>query len=89
MVEKTVQIKNSMGIHARPAAKIVKLAAQYSSEIQITKDGLSINGKSILGVMALAAERGSEVTIRTSGNDESEAMENILKLFESIFDEEE
>ena len=67
MPERTVQIVNKNGLHARPAAEIVKLAAKFQSEITIVKDDLDVNGKSIMGVMMLAAEHGSTITAARRG----------------------
>ena len=69
MPERTVQIVNKNGLHARPAAEIVKLAAKFQSEITIVKDDLDVNGKSIMGVMMLAAEHGSTIMLRAEGPD--------------------
>lgn len=87
MIEKEVKIINDAGLHTRPAATIVKLAAKYKSELQITKDGITINGKSIIGVMTLAAEKGSTLTLTFDGPDEQEASETILDYFNRGFDE--
>ncbi|NOZ57455.1 MAG: HPr family phosphocarrier protein [Calditrichaeota bacterium] len=85
MVEKTVTIKNRLGLHARPAALFVKTAAQFNSDISVVKDGLEVNGKSIMGVMMLAAEQGSKLTIRANGEDEQEAIAALEKLIEDKF----
>ena len=87
MRETDVTIKNRAGLHTRPAAAIVKLAAKFQSEFFILKDGFEINGKSIIGVMTLAAEQGSRLTLRFDGGDESAAAEAIVGLFERGFDE--
>ena len=87
MVEKEVTIKNRAGLHTRPAAVLVKLAAQFQSEFFIYKDGFEINGKSIIGVMTLAAEQGSTLQLKCEGEDEELAMETIAGLFERGFDE--
>ncbi|HEX2960945.1 MAG: HPr family phosphocarrier protein [Bacteroidota bacterium] len=87
MVERKVVIVNNAGLHTRPAATIVKLAAKYKSEFFINKDGLNINGKSIIGVMTLAAEKGSELTLVFEGEDENEAAEEISNYFNRGFDE--
>ncbi len=73
MIENTVKIINKAGMHTRPAATIVKMASKYKCEFYISKDGLNINGKSIIGVMTLAAEMGSDVTLHFDGEDEEEA----------------
>ena len=85
MVEKTVTIKNRLGMHARPAALFVKTAAQFNSDISVIKDGLEVNGKSIMGVMMLAAEQGCQLTIRAEGEDEKEAIAALEKLIEDKF----
>ncbi|MCZ7604312.1 MAG: HPr family phosphocarrier protein [Melioribacteraceae bacterium] len=87
MIEKEVKIINNAGLHTRPAATIVKLAAQFKSEFFINKDGLHINGKSIIGVMTLAAEKGSSLILTFEGPDEEEASKEILAYFERGFDE--
>jgi phosphocarrier protein HPr len=87
MIEKTVKIVNNAGLHTRPAATIVKLASKYKCEFFISKDGLNINGKSIIGVMTLAAEMGSELLLTFEGDDEKEASEEISDYFNRGFDE--
>jgi phosphocarrier protein HPr len=87
MIENTVKIVNKAGMHTRPAATIVKLASKYKCEFYISKDGLNINGKSIIGVMTLAAEMGSEVILAFEGEDEKEAAEEITDYFNRGFDE--
>ena len=87
MIKRTFIIKNRHGLHARPAAMLVKIASQYECDIFIMKEGLEINGKSIMGVMMLAAEIGSEISIRTEGKDEDLAMEALIELFENKFGE--
>lgn len=88
MIEKTVRIINKAGLHTRPAATIVKLAAKYKCEFFISRDGMNINGKSIIGVMTLAAEEGSELILTFDGEDEVEAAGEIVNYFERGFDEE-
>ena len=88
MVEKEVQITNKLGLHARPAAMVVQTASKFTSEIRLIKDDLEINGKSIMGVMMLAAEKGSTIKIRVEGEDEAQALEKLIQLFESKFGEE-
>ena len=80
MVERTVQILNKNGLHARPAAEIVKLAAKYRSEITISRDGTEVNGKSIMGVMMLAAECGASILLRADGEDAEQAIDAIATL---------
>ncbi|MEP6493103.1 MAG: HPr family phosphocarrier protein [bacterium] len=87
MPERTVQIVNKNGLHARPAAEIVKLAAKFQSEITIVKDDLDVNGKSIMGVMMLAAEHGSMITFRAEGSDADQAIEALSTLVSNKFGE--
>lgn len=87
MVEKEVKIINNAGLHTRPAATIVKIAAKYKSELIIHKDGMHINGKSIIGVMTLAAEKGSILKLSFEGEDEQEACDAIVEYFNRGFDE--
>jgi len=87
MVERTVQILNKNGLHARPAAEIVKLAAKYRSEITISRDGTEVNGKSIMGVMMLAAECGASILLRADGEDAEQAVDAIATLLANKFGE--
>jgi phosphocarrier protein len=87
MVERTVQILNKNGLHARPAAEIVKLAAKYRSEITISRDGTEVNGKSIMGVMMLAAECGASIVLRADGEDAEQAVDAIAALIANKFGE--
>ena len=87
MPERTVQIVNKNGIHARPAAEIVKLAAKYKSDITVVRDDLEVNGKSIMGVMMLAAECGSTVELRAEGPDATEALDALSSLIAGKFGE--
>ena len=87
MVERSVRIANRNGVHARPAAEIVKLAARFKSDITIVRDDLEVNGKSIMGVMMLAAEYGSTVTLRAVGPDSEAAVEQLAALISSKFGE--
>jgi len=80
-------VQNRMGLHARPAAEFVKLASKFRAEIQLAKDGLSVNGKSIMGVMMLAAEQGSELIIRAEGADALDAAEALGALIGQGFGE--
>lgn len=88
MKRKEVEIRNKLGLHARPASLVVKLAAKFASEIQLIKDDTEINAKSILGVMMLAAGPGQKITITADGADEAEAVDAIASLIESGFGEE-
>lgn len=87
MIEKTVTIKNKAGMHTRPASALVKIASKYKSEFYIIKNNYRINGKSIIGVMTLAAEQGSEVKLVFEGEDEIKASEEVIKFFEDGFGE--
>lgn len=87
MVEKEIVIRNRAGLHTRPAAALVKMAAKFRAEFFILKDGFEINGKSIIGVMTLAAEQGSRLMLRFDGEDEESASSAIVGLFERGFDE--
>ncbi|MEE8550016.1 MAG: HPr family phosphocarrier protein [Gemmatimonadota bacterium] len=84
----SVQVGNVYGLHARPAAEFVKLANTFKSEIWVSKDGLEVNGKSIMGVMMLAAERGSTIEIRAKGDDAEQAVEALVQLVAVGFGEE-
>jgi phosphocarrier protein HPr len=87
MPERAVEVVNEAGIHARPAAEIVKLAAKFRSEIVIEKDGLEVNAKSIMGVMMLAAECGSTIMIRAEGDDAEAALDALADLIANGFGE--
>ena len=87
MAERSVQVLNKNGLHARPAAEIVKAAARFASDITIVRDDLEVNGKSIMGVMMLAAECGSTLTLRASGPDEDAALGAIADLIAAKFGE--
>jgi phosphocarrier protein HPr len=87
MIERTVQIVNKNGLHARPAAEIVKLASRYQSDITLVRDDLEVNGKSIMGVMMLAAEFGSSLLLRAAGPDAEQAVRALSDLIERKFGE--
>ncbi len=89
MIKKTITIKNKLGLHARAAVKFVNLANRFTSSVKIIKDGNEIDGKSVLGILTLAATKGSEITIKVSGDDEKIALENLLTLVDDKFQEEE
>lgn len=89
MQEKAVTIVNRLGLHARAAAKLVTTASSFSSEIDLSKNGQHVNGKSIMGVMMLAASRGTELVIHASGEDEKEAVNSLEKLIADRFGENE
>ena len=87
MLQREVEVINKLGLHARAAAKLTQLAAKYQSEVSIGRNGRKINAKSIMGVMMLAAAKGTTVTIETSGADENEAMAALLELIRDKFGE--
>lgn len=88
MIEKDVVVRNRAGIHARPAASIVKIANKYNCEIKIRKDNDEINAKSIMGIITLAAAFKTELKIIADGSDEEAAVEALYSLFENKFEEE-
>jgi len=88
MVEQTVTIQNRLGLHARACSVFVKEAAKFASHITVARDGIEVNGKSILGVMMLAAEMGAKITIKADGKDEQEALQALVKVVNDKFGEE-
>ena len=88
MLSQEVTIINKLGLHARPAALLVKVSSKFASEIFFRKGNLEVNGKSIMGVMMLAAEKGAKITVRVFGNDEKEAIKAVVRVFETKFGEE-
>jgi phosphocarrier protein HPr len=89
MIKKELVIENKLGLHARAAAQIVKTSNSYASKVIISKDGLEVDGKSIMGIMMLAAAKGSSVLLSVQGNDENEAVGSLEKLFKDKFGEKE
>ncbi|MDD5362142.1 MAG: HPr family phosphocarrier protein [Ignavibacteria bacterium] len=87
MITKELEIINKAGMHTRPASSIVKIAAKYKAEFFISKDGFEVNGKSIIGVMTLAAEQGSKLEGKFDGPDEKELCDEITAFFKRGFDE--
>ncbi|MGK2961321.1 MAG: HPr family phosphocarrier protein [Gemmatimonadaceae bacterium] len=87
MAERSVQIVNKLGVHARPAAEIVKLAARFKSSITIIRDDMEVNGKSIMGVMMLAAECGATILLRAEGDDADAALDALAALVANGFGE--
>jgi len=83
-----VAISNRLGLHARAAAKFVKLASQFSAEIVVAKGGVEVSGRSIMGLMMLAASPGTSIEIRATGGDQAEALKSLVDLVERRFDEE-
>ena len=88
MIERNLKIKNKLGLHARPAALLAQTVAKFQSKVSIIKNGQEVDGDSILGIMMLAAEFDSEITVIVNGKDEKEAIEKIEELFTKKFEEE-
>ncbi len=89
MIRRSARIVNKFGLHARPAAMLVTAAARYQSEVFFVRDTLRVNGKSIMGVMMLAAEKGTQLMIEVEGPDEERAIVELLRVVESGFGENE
>ena len=87
MQQREVEIVNKLGLHARASAKLTQLAARYRSDVQMSRNGRKVNAKSIMGVMMLAAGKGSKVLIEIDGPDEAEAMDAIVALIGDCFGE--
>ncbi len=87
MIVKEVTIVNKAGMHTRPASSIVKIAAKFKAEFFLSRDGFEVNGKSIIGVMTLAAEEGAVLELRFEGPDEDKLCEEMVNFFERGFDE--
>ena len=81
-------IRNRLGLHARAAALLVKTANRFASEVTIEKDGLEVNGKSIMGILMLAASKGTKITLKVEGRDSVQAMQTLSRLIENKFGEE-
>jgi phosphocarrier protein len=88
MEVQTFTIKNKLGLHARAAALLVKAANQFISNVSLEKDGLEVNGKSIMGILMLAATKGTRITLKAEGKDAEQAIETLGKLIENKFGEE-
>lgn len=88
MIQEKIKIKNKLGIHARPATLLAQEAGKFKSEIFISKDGVEVNAKSIMGIMMIAAEQGSTLNISINGIDEKEASQALKNIFSQIFEEE-
>jgi phosphocarrier protein len=84
----TYTIRNRLGLHARAAALLVKTANRFASEITLEKDGVEVNGKSIMGILMLAASKGTKVTLKVEGKDSTQAIDALGKLIENKFGEE-
>jgi phosphocarrier protein HPr len=89
MLETAIVIKNKLGLHARAAVKFVNTANRFSADVKIEKDGSEIDGKSILGILTLAATQGSEIVLRVDGEDEESALKALVTLINTKFDEKE
>ena len=87
MLEREIEITNKLGLHARASAKLTQTAARFQSEVWLSRNGRRINGKSIMGVMMLAASRGTQIRIETIGDDEQAAMNALTALIEDTFGE--
>ncbi len=87
MIKEKVEIINKLGLHARASTKLTKTASQFNSNIWITRNGKRVDAKSIMGVMMLAASKGSVIELEADGNDEAEAIEALKKLINNYFDE--
>ena len=87
MPQQDIEVTNKLGLHARASAKLTQLASKFQSEVHLTRNGRRVNAKSIMGVMMLAAAKGTTVTLETSGPDESEALAAIAGLFADKFGE--
>lgn len=88
MIEREVTVRNRAGLHTRPASMLVRTASQFDSEVYLQRDNYEINGKSVIGVMTLAAEQGATLTLIVNGEDEDDAAAAITELFEDGFGEE-
>ncbi len=88
MQERTFVVENKLGLHARPAALFVQTTHKFQSQIRVLKDGQEVDGKSIMGILTLAAEKGSRLTVVAEGPDESEALNQLEDIFKRKFDEE-
>jgi len=89
MIAHVVKIKNRLGLHARAAVKFVNLANRFAADVRVEKDGSDVDGKSILGILTLAATQGSEITLRLDGEDEAAALKAIVELIDGRFGEKE
>ena len=89
MMKKDLRIENKLGLHARAAAQIVKAASGFNSRVLLSKDGIEVDGKSIMGIMMMAAARGSTILVSAEGDDEDRALAGMEKLFKEKFGEKE
>lgn len=89
MIARDIRIQNRLGLHARAAVKFVNLANRFAADVRVIKDGSDVDGKSILGILTLAATQGSEITLRLDGEDEAAALRAIVELIDGRFGEKE
>jgi len=87
LITRDIEIKNKLGLHARAAAKLVHTAARFKSDIKVKKGDEEVDGKSILGILLLAAGRGAVITVKADGEDERDALQAVEQLFDQKFDE--
>lgn len=87
MLNREIEITNKLGLHARASAKLTQLAGQFSSDVFLARSGRRVNAKSIMGVMMLAASKGTKIAIEVDGSDENEAMQALVQLIEDKFGE--
>lgn len=88
MIQREVTVRNRAGIHTRPASMLVRTASKFDADVYLQRDNYEINGKSVIGVMTLAAEQGARITLVVDGEDEEEAAQALVQLFEDGFGEE-
>lgn len=87
MIEVEVEVKNEHGVHARPATKLAQVAAKYTSSITVVNSGMEADAKSVISIMMLAAVKGTMLTIRVDGDDEADALKDVVNLFDGLFGE--
>lgn len=87
MIERRLIIQNRYGLHARPAAEFVQITSRYAADVTITKDGIEVNGKSIMGLLMLAAEKGDEIILKSMGKDEEDLMQALIDFLMGKLDE--
>ena len=87
MIRATIKVSNKLGLHARASAKLTKLASSFQSEVHLSRNGRRVNAKSIMGVMMLAASKGSKVMVEATGPDEAQALEALIALINNRFGE--
>lgn len=87
MITRTLEVKNILGLHARAAAKLVSVSRRFKSKVTLERDGIQVNGKSLLGILTLACQSGSFLTVTAEGSDADDAMEALERLFIAKFNE--